>query len=29
MKRVAAYIALMMLQWQDQADSIFAPYNIR
>ena len=29
MKTVAAYIAKMMKQWEDEADCIFAPYNIR
>ena len=28
MKRVAAYIALMMEQWQDM-DSIYAPYYVQ
>ena len=28
MKRVAAYIALMMEQWQDM-DSIYAPYHVQ
>ena len=29
MKMVAAYIAKMMKNWEDDADVIFAPYNIR
>ena len=29
MKMVAAYIAKMMKKWEDDADVIFAPYNIR
>ena len=28
MKRVAAYIALMMEQWKDM-DSIYAPYHVQ
>ena len=28
MKRVAAYIALMMEEWQDM-DSIYAPYHVQ
>jgi hypothetical protein len=29
MKRVADYIGVMMVQWQDEADTIFAPYHIK
>jgi len=29
MKTVAAYIAKMMKEWEDEADCIFAPYNVR
>ena len=29
MKMVVAYIAKMMKKWEDDADVIFAPYNIR
>ena len=29
MKTVAAYIAKLMKEWEDEADCIFAPYNIR
>ena len=29
MKMVAAYIAKMMKKWEDDADCIFVPYNVR
>jgi hypothetical protein len=28
MKRVVAYTGVMMVQWQDEAYTIFAPYHI-
>jgi hypothetical protein len=28
MKRVAVYIGVMMVNWQDVADTIYAPDNI-
>jgi len=29
MKTVAAYIAKMMKEWEDEADCIFESYNVR
>jgi hypothetical protein len=28
MKRIAVYIGVMMVNWQDVADTIYAPYHI-
>jgi hypothetical protein len=28
MKRVAVYIGVMMGKWQDETDTIYAPYHV-